>query len=138
MNENFPLPNNYKEWLSHVKDAYCVSYNGRCWFISTLDEMKQDVVIDKRCTPAWQQLKSLTEMFAELSGVEVTTDQEGKEIELKRLSGCVVIGDDNGDPLYFDPSDNNSVWCYYLGGGDVEKITNSLEQFMKKAEIINE
>jgi hypothetical protein len=51
------------------------------------------------------------------------------------MEGFLTIGYDNEDLLCVDPSDGFSVWCFRpADGGDVEKLADSLDQWMDQAE----
>ncbi|GAB5523856.1 MAG: hypothetical protein Roseis2KO_17280 [Roseivirga sp.] len=49
-------------------------------------------------------------------------------ISLSRVEAGFVIGSENGDYLYLDPSDNFSVWIYYHDGGDVFRVADSFRE----------
>ena len=58
-------------------------------------------------------------------------------IPKERVFEAFVIGEDNGDYLYLDPSDNYSVWIFHHDGCDVKKVANSFDswhQIAKKEE----
>ena len=130
-----PLPDTYFEWLEKTKGAYCVKHAERLWFISTAEELEEELIINKQAIPSWQQLKAFTPLYRKLNQSNATLDQDENEFLLDRLDACIAIGDDNGDPLFCDPSDSHSIWCYYHDGGDVQLISNSLEAFIAEAEI---
>lgn len=131
-----PLPEYFLEWVDSIEGCYCVKHSDRFWFISSRSELLEEINVDHKITPSWQQLASFAAMFHDLTGKTDTDDHDGKPFSLERLSACIVIGDDNGDPLFTDPSDGYSVWCYYHDGGDVEILCNSLTIFIDEAEII--
>jgi hypothetical protein len=135
---SIPLPDYYFDWLDKLEEVECVKHSDKFWFISTIDELNEEVSIDKNKTPFWQQLKSCAAMYKELTQEKATVDQKGNQFPLERLSSCIVIGGDNGDPLFSDPSDGYSIWCYYLDGGDVEKLSDSIKSFIKESEIIHD
>ena len=88
--------------------------------------------------PSWQQLKAYSDLYKQINQLNATCDQDGNDFDLSRLNNCIAIGDDNGEPLFCDPSDSYSVWCYYPDGGDVKLLSKSLEDFISEAEIIND
>lgn len=130
------LPTYYYEWLDQLKESECVVYEERFWFISTRNELDKEVKIASLVTPSWKQLASLAEMYQNLSRVNYTLDQDGNHIPLAQLAKSIVIGDDNGDLLFVDPSNGYSVWCYYLDGGDVQSISSTLTKFINEVQII--
>ncbi len=133
-----PLPDFYYRWLEKTKSAYCVKYAERLWFISTLEELEEEITIDKNALPSWQQLKAYSDLYKQINQLNATCDQDGNDFDLSRLNDCIAIGDDNGEPLFCDPSDSYSVWCYYPDGGDVKLLSTSLDDFISEAEIIND
>lgn len=63
-----------------------------------------------------------------------TTDAKGKAYALDRLAaGCVIGESEDGDVLYLDPADGDSVWIYRHDGGDVEKVGKSFTAWKRKA-----
>ena len=128
-----PLPDAYYRWLYTLDLDETVEHSGRSWWLSSEAQLTEDVNVDGKSTPSWQQLSSFVATFQECTGLAETQDQDGNAVPLSRLGSCVVIGDDNGDPLFVDPSDGFSVWCYHHDGGDVERLCASLDQFMADA-----
>ncbi|WBL26993.1 SMI1/KNR4 family protein [Zunongwangia sp. HGR-M22] len=57
-------------------------------------------------------------------------------VELKRVAKGFVIGHENGDYLYLDPESNFSIWIYYHDGGDITKISESFDLFLKTINIL--
>ncbi|WP_353961557.1 SMI1/KNR4 family protein [Pleionea litopenaei] len=131
-----PLPDRYFEWFNKTNNAYCVKFAGRFWNISRRNELEEEIRIDRESVPSWQQLKAYSAMYKEINQQNATCDQDGNQFELSRLSDCIVIGEDNGEPLFCDPSDSYSIWCYYPDGGDVKYLSSSLDVFIAKAELI--
>ncbi|MFK7758138.1 MAG: SMI1/KNR4 family protein [Flavobacteriales bacterium] len=74
-------------------------------------------------------LKLYIKVQKEYSLGDSTTSNVGK-IKLDRIESGFVIGDENGDYLYMDPTDNYSIYIYYHDGGDVLRISNSFKEFM--------
>lgn len=59
-----------------------------------------------------------------------STSSNVDNVALSRIAAGFVIGDENGDYLYLDPSDNFSVWIYYHDGGDVFRVADSFSAFL--------
>lgn len=135
---SIPLPEMYFTWLKDIENVYCIEHSDRDWFISNHEELLEHVEIGKSTVPSWQQLRLLTKEYSDFTGASQTVDESGRSISLDRLSSCIVIGESNGDPLYCDPSDNNSIWCFHHDGGDVEKLSGSLESFIAELKTIGD
>ena len=131
-----PLPKEYFVWLKSIPDF--IEYSDREWCISSLSELEESVNIDGMKTPSWKQLSSYLTTYQQVTGENHACDQNGKKIPLERLRKCITIGDYNGDPLFIDPSDKFSVWCYHHDGGDVEKLAPSLKDFTKGARPVDD
>ncbi|MBW2960555.1 SMI1/KNR4 family protein [Mesonia aestuariivivens] len=67
---------------------------------------------------------------------ELYIDSAFGRVELKRVAKGFVIGHENGDYLYLDPESNFSVWIYYHDGGDITKISESFDLFLKTINIL--
>jgi len=74
-------------------------------------------------------LKLYVKAQREFAYDDFTTSNVG-DIPLSRIEKGLVIGDENGDYLYLDSSDNFSVWIYYHDGGDVLRVADSFGEFM--------
>ncbi len=134
---SIPLPKKYFSWLKTVKNY--IEYSDREFSISSSAVLEEEVNIDDMKTQHWQKLSSYINTYQEMTGENETYDDKGNTIPLERLRACVTIGDDdNGDPLFVDPSDDYSVWCYYHDGGDVEMISSSLDDFMAESKILDD
>ena len=74
----------------------------------------------------------------EATGESSTEDDEGNEIPFSRIAGWLTIGCNNEDLLCVDPADKYSVWVFYPSdGGDVEKLADSLEEFLEGVELVD-
>jgi proteasome lid subunit RPN8/RPN11 len=114
----------YKEENSHSENRY--------WQImseSVLLETWEMNDVGKAMN--FECLKLYIQFQREYSGNEFTESNVGK-IDLNRVESGFVIGEENGDYLYIDSSDNYSVWIYYHDGGDVMRIANSFEDLLKE------
>ncbi|MFT5917124.1 MAG: proteasome lid subunit RPN8/RPN11 [Flammeovirgaceae bacterium] len=114
----------YKEENSHSENRY--------WQImseSVLLETWEMNDVGKAMN--FECLKLYIQVQREYSGNEFTESNVGK-IDLNRVESGFVIGEENGDYLYIDSSDNYSVWIYYHDGGDVMRIANSFEDLLKE------
>ena len=127
------LDDDYFPWLSSLGVPYYVVYRDHEWELFNEQKLNEEINIDGLITPRWKQLESFAQTYSEVTGEDETVDQFGNAFSLERLKKGITIGDDNGDPLFIDPKDSNSVWCYHHDGGDVEKLCNSLEELRNMA-----
>ncbi len=131
-----PLPKKYFSWLKTVKNY--IEYSDREFSISSSAVLEEEVNIDDMKTQYWQKLSSYLNTYQEMTGENETCDDKGNTVLLKSLRACVTIGDDNGDLLFVDPSDEYSVWCYHHDGGDVEMVSSSLDDFIAESKILDD
>jgi hypothetical protein len=133
------LPPPIELWLKEVEPFYCVEFGERFWFIESLESLEKPTNVNGNVTPSWCQLQSYVKMYREVfDGQEYLLDNKSQEFTFKRLNSCIAIGDDNGDPLFIDPSTNYSVWCLYHDGADIEKLSEDFTQFSNTAKPIHE
>ena len=64
-----------------------------------------------------------------------TEDQDGEPYSLDRLAAGLAIGDNNGDVVFLEPTDEYSVWIWYHDGSDVERLADSFEQWLEMATV---
>ena len=122
------LPKYYIDWLSQMDIDDCVEYMDRDWNLDNLEELQKPVKIDRRTMPSYMQLASFMKTLLEVTG--------SSPLSIDKAEKCIVIGHCNGDPLFISP-DDYSLWCYYLDGGDIEKVGASLQHFIETA-IVDE
>lgn len=135
------LPNEYIQFLKENPNGGEIAFNefkdknlegeGRCWNLmgeKTLLEIRVMNGVGKATN--FECLKLYIKLYKEFSDVDWAISNVGK-IDLKRIESGFVIGDENGDYLYLDSSDNFSVWIYHHDGGDIMRIANSFEEFRK-------
>lgn len=124
------LPQSYRDWLNGLESARTVEFDDREWKLDDIDQLQSPVTIDGRTAPRIGRLKLYADTFEEVTGETETVTDEGEPFPLTRVRQGLAIGDDNGDPLYIDPDDGNSVWVYHHDGGDVERLAESVEEWI--------
>ncbi len=133
------LPKEYLEFLADNPNGDEVTFNefknedpdseGRYWTLLGENELLESWEMKGVGRAAnFECLKLYVAVQREHGQGDWTTSNIGK-IELQRVEAGFVFGEENGDYLYFDPSDGYSVWIYYHGGGDVLRIADSFSDF---------
>ncbi len=120
------IPEKYLLWLKSFKGE-SIQLDDRDWSILSIDSLIKIVNIDGVKIQYYKILSSYASSFKEMTGANTTIDQNENNFSLDKLSKCISIGENNGDILFINPEDNNSVWCYYPAGGDVEKLISTFE-----------
>jgi hypothetical protein len=134
-NPKLNLPEKYLKWLGGLGEEPYVKSGGCEWELATREMLLDPVDIDGNEAPYIEQAKLLVRSIVQATGGTHTVDQDGNEIPNARMEGFLTIGYDNENLLCVDPSDGFSVWCFRPGdGGDVEKLADSLDQWMEEAE----
>lgn len=134
------LPKDYLSFLKANPDGDEIAFNeyngedpdfeGRYWNIMGEVELLESWEMNGVGTAMnFECLKLYIQAQLEYAQGDTTASNVG-QIALSRIESGFVIGDENGDYLYMDPSDNFSIWIYYHDGGDVLKISNSFKEFM--------
>ncbi len=127
---NKELPDSYLNFLTENLNGTEIEFEERYWNIMGESELLESWEMNGVGTAKnFECLKLYVQVQREYGQGEYTTSNIGN-VELKRVEHGFVIGDENGDYLYFDPSDNYSVWIYYHDGGDVLRISDSFEKLM--------
>jgi len=124
------LPDDYLRFLETHDGSKSFTFDERnSWWLFTKDDLLEAVKIDRRKTVAISQLRCFTESLKDL-GADALEDQDENPFALDRLSNGLAIGINNGDVLFLDPSDDFSVWVYYLDGSDVERLADSFSDWL--------
>jgi len=124
------LPDDYLRFLETHDGSKSFTVDERdSWWLFTKDGLLKAVKIDRRKTVAISQLRCFTESLKDL-GADALEDQDENPFALDRLSNGLAIGINNGDVLFLDPSDDFSVWVYYLDGSDVERLADSFSDWL--------
>lgn len=127
------LPKNYLDWLSSIDIEDSLLYGDRGWYLMDETELSENITIDGIISPAYAQLISLVITQFEVTGQDNIISNTGELFTIERIRKCVAIGESNGAPLFVDVSKDNSLWCYYSDGGEIEKVSDSLDYFIEKA-----
>ena len=100
---NPELPKYYVEWLSRLATGEPLSYMEKDWYLYSMEELNENIEIDSYSTPAFMQLESFLKTQLEMTGET--------PISIEKARDLVTIGENNGDPLFYDKTDD-SVRCY--------------------------
>ena len=138
---NKTLPNSYLNFLKENPDGSEVVFNhnkeddpdddGKYWqIIGEAELLKSFEMNDVGTAQHFESLKLYVKVFREFAYSDKTDSNVG-DIPLDRVEHGFVIGEENGDYVYLDSFDNFSVWIYHHDGGDVTRIADSFEEFLK-------
>jgi hypothetical protein len=129
------LPTAYKAFLEqHNGDTYYLFNDIDGWRFDTVDELTEVIRVNRDKVQAFLQLSAYVSSIRKHIGDE-TEDQDGEPYSLDRLAAGLAIGDNNGDVVFLDPTDEYSVWIWYHDGADVERLADSFEQWLEMATI---
>jgi hypothetical protein len=135
-NPKLNLPDRYLTWLAGIAEGACAHFGDRDWELTPREKLLEIVNIDGNKAPYINQAELFVKSLVEVTGCSSTVDRDGNEIPSTRVAGFLTIGYDNEDLLCVDPSDGFSVWCFGPSeGGDVEKIADSLDQWINQAQL---
>ena len=134
------LPEDYLTFLKDNPNGDEIAFNeykeedpdfeGRYWNIMGESELLASWEMNGVGTARnFECLKLYIKLQRENTNDDSTSSNVGS-IKLRQIEAGFVFGDENGDYLYIDPSNNYSVWIYYHDGGDVLRISDSFKQFM--------
>jgi len=133
------LPKSYLEQLDATEALEIIvneyedgdKYDNRYWQLMPKQELLETFEMKEvGKAKAYECLKLYIKLFKEFSHSD-STDSNLGDIALSRVSEGFVFGEENGDYLYFDSKDNNSIWIYYHDGGDVKKVSDSFDEVLK-------
>lgn len=79
------------------------------------------------------QLQAYANSVGEYVGKE-TEDQDGEPYALEQLAAGLAIGDNNGDVIFLDPADAYSVWLFHHDGTDVERLADTFQEWLERAD----
>jgi hypothetical protein len=134
------LPETYKKFLDENPNGSEQAFNeykdedpdfeGRYWNLMGKNELLESWEMNGvGAAKNFECLRLYVQVQKEYGQGESTKSNVGK-ISLTRVESGFVIGDENGDYLYLDPSENYSVWIYFHDGGDVLRVADSFEEFI--------
>lgn len=141
--ENFyphPLPADYLNFLKANPNGTEITFNayedddpdfeGVCWNIMGEAKLLRSWEMKGVGTAMnFECLKLYIKLQREFA-INDATASNVDNVALSRIEAGFVIGEENGDYLYLDPSDNFSVWIYYHDGGDVLRVADSFGAFL--------
>jgi hypothetical protein len=128
------LPPEYLDWLDALPGPCYVVYRGREWDVATRARLTEVLRVNRDRVPYHAQLGAYVAMWR--GNGHAAADGPGrKPFPYPRLAGGVVIGTDNGDPLFVDPGDGYSVWMLRLDStrGKVERVAPSIRDWVDHA-----
>jgi len=134
------LPPAYLQFMEEHPNGLTVAFNayedenpdfdGRHWSLMGKAELTEAWEMNGVGTARnFECLRLYVQLQKEYGQGDFTSSNTG-EVALTRVESGFVIGQENGDFLYLDRSDNYSVWIYYHDGGDVTRIADSFEKFI--------
>jgi hypothetical protein len=129
------LPAAYLAFLEqHDGDSYYLFNDIDGWRFYTTEELAEVIRINRDKVLAIYQLTAFVSSIRKHIGDE-TEDQDGEPYSLDRLAAGLAIGDNNGDVVFLDPTDEYSVWIWYHDGSDVERLADSFERWLEMATL---
>jgi hypothetical protein len=133
------LPEEYLQWLDQLPELCYVKYKRREWAIARREQLQEVIRLNRDRVPFYAQLTAYVKMWRGL-GHDSAQAPKRSRFPYDRLERCVVIGSDNGDPLFVDPGDKYSVWMlrHDSKSGFVEQIAPSLGEWVQKAKPVME
>ncbi len=103
------------------------------WFFLGCELLTREAIIEgAKSRPAWNRLASYAEIDRIYRKRNHAPSPDGP-ISLDRLENAFCIAEDNGDLLYIDPLDENSIWIYLHDSGELMKIAASFDEWLKLA-----
>ncbi len=138
MTELPDLPDDYTGFLNTHSGKQPWDSKGVEWWLATSKELSKKVNIDGKQYPYINQLLGYTNTLKEMLGGDATTDEDGNEFSFSRLEAGLAFATGDGDVLFFDPSDNYSVWCFCHDGGDVERQSPAFGDWISSAELLED
>ncbi|WP_417385818.1 hypothetical protein [Gimesia sp.] len=137
--ENLDLPHNYLLWLDSLEEDAYVEFDEREWEIASREELRELLEIDDYEVAYIDQANLYVKLIQDITGDAYTMDDEGNRVPFSLIGTWLTIGYDNEDLLCVDPADNFAVWGFYPSeGGDVEKLADSLDDFLEGLELLDE
>jgi hypothetical protein len=134
------LPTSYKQLQSSITDFEEI--DGRTsadpdmrvsWFFWGNERLAEIIRMDGAADrPAWKVVASCAELDAKCRGRGFVPSDDGN-ISFERLGASVAIAEDNGDYLYFDSMDGFSLWVYFHDSGEVRKVADSFDEWLRDA-----
>ena len=121
----------HSDYLNFIKDkVQTIRIDEGVFKLYTIDELCQLVTIDDKKMSTIYSLKAYVETLREFLG-NFTYDQNGNPFTLLRLALSPVIGSENGNPIFVDYKDKNTIYIFHPDGGDITKTTLTLNKIIK-------
>lgn len=128
------LPADYKKFLkTHEGETEYIFDAIDGWRLFTMEELTEVIRIDRIKVMNIHQLQAFAKLIQDHVGDE-TEDQDGEPYALERLAAGLAIGDNNGDVVFLDPEDSYSVWLFHHDGADVERLADTFQGWLERAE----
>ena len=127
------LPERYIELVRSVdpNDEYC--FEGRYWRFFDEAKLAENVAMSGvGNAPYHHVLKLYIDIYKQFRETDLVCS-DSDPLPADRVANGFVVAQENTDLLYLDPQDGNSVWIYYPDGSDVEKVSNSIDEWLDKA-----
>ena len=139
MAEPIDLPQEYLQWLDQLPELCYVKFKRTEWGIASREQLEEIIRINRERVPYYAQLAAYVKMWRG-HGHESADGPHKSRFVYDRLERCLVIGSNNGDPLFVDPNDKYSVWVlrHDSKSGKVDRIAASLSEWVQKAKPVIE
>jgi hypothetical protein len=136
------LPFSYKKLVDSIDDYSHISFNefrgefpndeGSIWFFWGVDRLFKPTKIIGSINDrlAWQVLSSFFEIqnHNNRSTLNLLTEHQAKN--------SVTIAEDNGDLLFIDTQNGNSIWRFLHDSGEVKMLAESFSLWIDVAELL--
>lgn len=136
------LPFSYKKLVDSIDDYSYISFNefrnefpndeGSIWFFWSVERLFEPTKIIGSTNDrlAWQVLNSFFEIqnHNNRSALNLLTEYQAKN--------SVTIAEDNGDLLFIDTHNDNSIWRFMHDSGEVKMLAESFSRWTDMAELL--
>ena len=112
------LPDYYRKWLETIDTNEEVSYRDSEFYLFSENELTEEIKIDKNVVKSFNQLQALMMTQIEATGSSPLT--------VEQCHTCITIGEDNGNPIFFNTGRDSELFCYYMDGGYIEEKGGNL------------
>ncbi|REC62977.1 hypothetical protein DRF65_07005 [Chryseobacterium pennae] len=97
-----------------------------------LNQLCEKINVDGTSYLTISQLKGFVHSLLEITD---RISPKGQDLNYKDISNCLTIGSENTKLLCIDYRDQNSLWIFHPDGGDIERISVTLENIIKRQNL---
>lgn len=131
-----PLPKDYLAFLETHDGVHSYIFDDlNSWWLDQKTELLKVINVDRRKVESIYQLKSFAKAVQKQIDDDEIEDENGEPFSLARLAQGLAIGNNNGDILFLDPTDQYSAWIYHHDGFDVERLAGSFAEWLANATL---